>query len=365
MAEATGKGSIILKLIIVILIGVLAAAIMIPKQMWDQEAKNTETCHQRMNSLLSAELLFQKYNEKYCPNLDTLLAFFQNDVEKKYELEFVQLDTFLNVQLMKLVGEESIVKSIMDSVNWDTTYRDIKKAIEIDYFLADAMVNVALKHDTRMARVIKPVLDANYGDKMAPTKAMQELSNHFSNYEIMKVLNTDDSLATVLRQMAPDMDMADYLPKIKQFDHLASRIDSFYADFLDSLGTCPTVMKPYRIAVGQIYKVNDAVIEELEFRKIPVEIIEKVKTLKDKTIVGDLAFEETINNLLTPEELTESGEIIRSKAGSTVQFANIYCPLDSTDILRVENNWWKNKIGGLKLVNHGKIYQNEKNWEIQ
>ncbi|MBN2091908.1 hypothetical protein JW964_19990 [candidate division KSB1 bacterium] len=365
MAKATGKGSIILKLIIVILIGVLAAAIMIPKQMWDEEEKNTTTCRQRMSSLLSAELLFQKYNEKYCPDLDTLLAFFQKDVEKKYELEFVRLDTFLNVQLMKLVGKDSIVKSIIDSVNWDTTYRDIKKAIEIDYFMAEAMVNVALKHDAQMARIIKPVLDVNYGDKMAPSKAMQELANHFSNYDIMKVLNMDDSLATVMRQIAPDMDMSDYLPKIKNFNHLSTRIDSFYAAYLDSLGNCPTVMKPYRIAVGQNYKVNDAVIEELEFRKVPVEIIEKVKTLKDKEFIGDLAFEEVINTLLTPEELVAAGEMIRSKAGSTVQFSNIYCPLDSTDILRVENDWWKKKIGGLKLENHGEIYKNERNWEKQ
>lgn len=363
MAEATGKGSIILKLIIVILIGVLAAAIMIPKQMWDQEAKNTTTCQQRMNSLLSAELIFQKYNEKYCPNLDTLLTFFQNDTENKYELEFVQLDTFLNVQLMKLVGEDSIVKSIIDSVKWDTTYRDIKRAIEIDYFMAEAMINVAMKQDARMAKIIKPVQDANYGDKMAPTKAMQELANHFSYFEVMNVLNMDDSMATVLRQMAPDMDMADYLPRIKNFSHLATRIDSFYSAYLDSMGNCPTVLRPYRVAVGQIYKVNDAVIEELEFRKIPVEIIEKVKTIKDKEIVGDLAYDETIQKLLTPEELANAGEIVKSKAGSTIQYANIYCPLDSTDIAQVENDWWRKKIGGLKLENHGEIYKNERNWE--
>lgn len=362
MAEATGKGSIILKLIIVILIGVLAAAIMIPKQMWDQEDKHTTTCQQRMNSLLSAELLYQKYNEKYCSNLDTLLSFFQKDSEKKYQLDFVQLDTFLNVQLMKLVGEDSIVKSIIDSVKWDTTYRDVKKAIEIDYFLAHALLNVVLKEDVRMARIIKPVIEANYGDKMAPTKAMQELSNHYSNYDIMKVLHRDDSLATVMRQMAPDMDMADYLPKIKNFDYLAARIDSFYASYIDSLAKCPTVIRPYRLAVGQIYKVTDAVIEELEFRKVPVEVIEKVKTLKDKEYIGDLAFEEVINTLLTPDELKKSGELIRSKAGSTIQYANIYCPLDSVDIARVENDWWKNKIGGLKLVNHGEIYKNERSW---
>ncbi len=362
MAEATGKGSIILKLIIVILIGVLVAAIMIPKQMWDQEEKNTKTCQQRMNSLLSAELLYQKYNEKYCSNLDTLLSFFQKDSEKKYQLDFVQLDTFLNVQLMNLVGEDSIVKSIIDSVKWDTTYRDVKKAIEIDYFLAHALLNVVLKKDVQMAKIAKPALDANFGDKMAPTKAMQELANNFSNYNIMKVLHMDDSLATVMRLMEPDMDMADYLLKIKNFNPQATRIDSFYTAYIDSLAGCPTVMRPYRLAVGQIYKVTDAVIEELEFKKVPVEVVGKVKTLKDKEYIGDLAFEQVINSLLTPEELTNSGEIIRTKAGSTINYANIYCPLDSTDIVRVEGDWWKKKIGGLKLANHGEIYKNERNW---
>ncbi|MFQ5751594.1 MAG: hypothetical protein ACE5HI_06305 [bacterium] len=42
---------------------------------------------------------------------------------------------------------------------------------------------------------------------------------------------------------------------------------------------------------------------------------------------------------------------------------NVYCPIDSSDIQEVENNFLKSKIGGLKLENHGRIENGEKSWE--
>jgi len=50
---------------------------------------------------------------------------------------------------------------------------------------------------------------------------------------------------------------------------------------------------------------------------------------------------------------------------SVIKYLNIYCPIDETDIARVEANFLKSKIGGLTLQNHGKIEGGEKSWEKQ
>lgn len=299
MAEESGKGSIWLKLIILILIGVLIAVLLIPKRMWDKEALNTEICHQRMSSLLAAEFLIQKYQEAYNPNLDSLIAFFKKDTQHLYLQDFVALDTFMNVQLNELVKNDSIVKTIVDTVMAETTLADIKKTILIDYFLSGAIVKAIREHNPTMTAVVNPVMDEFMDDKMAPSKAVTKLFETFKSYDVMHAINMDDSLAYAIKQLQPTLTMVHYLPRIRKIPYLASRVDSFYNCYVDSIRTCPTVGKPYDIKVQ----------------------------------------------------------------GETIIFADIHCPITSEDSLKIENDFWKKKIGGMRLQNHGSIIKNEKNWE--
>lgn len=299
MAEETGKGSILLKLIILVLIVVLVGAITIPKQMWDTEAQNTEICRQRMSSLLNAELLFQKYNEAYCPSLDSLIIFLKDSLTK-YQLEFVDLDTVLNVKLMELVETDSLVQATIDTITADTTFSDILTTISIDYFLSRAMVDVIKQYDAKMTAIINPVLKENIEDKMAPTLAIQKLAEVRSSYDIMKVFAKDDSLSAAIKQIEPTLSMVHFLPTIRRYEFIANRVDSFYGAFLDSLHKCPTVGKPYDIRV------------------------------------------DTVESFV---------------------YANIFCPVDSLDSLAVVNDFWKSKVGGLTVQNHGRIFKSEKSWE--
>lgn len=298
MADETGKGSIFLKLIIVVLIAVLVAAIMIPKQMWDEEDKNTEICRQRMVSLQAAELLFHSNNSAYCPDLDSLLDFFKTD-PVAYELDFVKLDTFLGVQLLGLVEDDDYVKVTMDTILADTTMKDILRIVEIDYYFSNAMVNVIKRHDRRMAEILKPILTENEEDKMASSMAIKELASQMLPIDIMTVLKKDDSLKTVIKDLQPELSMEHFLQDIKRKSSVATRIDSFFTCFLDSLEMCPTVHKPYKIAV----------------------------------------------------------------VGSTIVRANIACPITAEDSLAVENDFYRKKIGGMTLQNHGRIENGEYSWK--
>ncbi|MCK5740101.1 hypothetical protein KAH55_12995 [bacterium] len=300
MAENSGKGSIFLKLIIVVLVVVLAGAIVIPKRMWDEEEKNTEVCHQRMASILAAELLHQKYTDTYIDDLDSLLKFFTDDLEK-YESDFVGLDTMLNVAMMDLVKEDSIAKLVMDTLKIDSMMTDVMKSIDIDYFLSVEMCEIAKRYNLEMRNVVTPLLEENEGDKMAGTIAIKALTEDFTLYEIATVMKKSDSLYSVIRQQfEPVMTMVDYLTALKAYPNLRGPLDSLYNGYIDSLVTCPTVHKPYQIVVS----------------------------------------------------------------GSVIVFSNVYCPIDSLDSLAVENNWYKKKIGGMTLENHGKVENGELSWQV-
>ena len=85
-----------------------------------------------------------------------------------------------------------------------------------------------------------------------------------------------------------------------QFQKALDRLPEYKSAALDSLYICPTVHKPYRIA--------------------------HIDT-------------------------------------SAVKYLNIYCTIDSLDLQVIASHFLKSKIGGLKVINHGKIENGEKSWE--
>lgn len=47
---------------------------------------------------------------------------------------------------------------------------------------------------------------------------------------------------------------------------------------------------------------------------------------------------------------------------STIKYLNVYCPIDSTDVEALTSSFLKSTIGGLEIVNHGKIEKGENSW---
>ncbi|MCH7679222.1 hypothetical protein IID10_07630 [candidate division KSB1 bacterium] len=48
---------------------------------------------------------------------------------------------------------------------------------------------------------------------------------------------------------------------------------------------------------------------------------------------------------------------------SVIKYLDIFCPLDSTDVEIVESSFMKSTLGGLDIVNHGKIEKGESSWD--
>lgn len=50
---------------------------------------------------------------------------------------------------------------------------------------------------------------------------------------------------------------------------------------------------------------------------------------------------------------------------SATEMAQVYCPIDSTDVERVHADFFKSRIGALKISNHGRVTGGEKSWEAK
>jgi len=79
MAEATGKGSILYKLIIVVLIAVVIASVSIPKKEWNRQEEERNLCRLHMENVYFSSLQFLKEFKSYPNNLTSILEFMETD----------------------------------------------------------------------------------------------------------------------------------------------------------------------------------------------------------------------------------------------------------------------------------------------
>ena len=296
MSTHYGKGSIIYKIVIVILAGALVFSIYYPKTLWDKEAKNTEECRYRMSNLYNAELQYLRFHTGYTDSLEELINFIKTD--SSYHA-FV--DSIFAEPLDEFVGEFDSLK--MEQVSLESFIQEVTP----DDSVALDSLNRRIENITVHTRILRDRLESlreflkNHPCTPMETfdKALEvvERKDFFLQYRIIFNDVTQGKPQNALKASANILDNYDKV--IENLKATKAQLPSIYA-LVDSLYYCPTVRKPYKLSV--------------------------IDT-------------------------------------SVIKFADIECPIDSTDIARVENNFLLSTVGALKLENHGKIQGGEKSWE--
>jgi len=225
MAKATyvtPKGSIVYKLLIIVLAALLIGTIIYPKQLWDKEEKNTKSCRENMMHILYAQLVYLNENSTYT---DTL-------------------------------------QKAVDFINADTTGRRLRLFVNLDSTLAFKIMD-KMKGDEQAAAIIDTLKRFAYK------------------------MNIDTTAALILDSLRS-------YPKYSRF------VDSMAVAAINTFNQCPTLQKPYKIAV-----IDTSVIKQLV----------------------------------------------------------ITCPIDSLDSLKVHSNFKLHRLGGLVISNHGKIDNGSPTWK--
>ncbi len=101
MAKNDGNGSIVLKLLIVVLAVVLIAVIVIPAQLWEQEAREMKNGRANMSSIYEAERFYHRLNNSFTSDPAELLRVVREDSSLQ--------------RLQSLVNHTNELTSLMDS----------------------------------------------------------------------------------------------------------------------------------------------------------------------------------------------------------------------------------------------------------
>lgn len=86
-----GKGSIILKAVIILLVFLLVVVIAVPEKIWTEEDKITNQSRHNMLNIFEAEQFFHRKTGEYTPNLDTIMTVIESDTNLQQRKRLVKL----------------------------------------------------------------------------------------------------------------------------------------------------------------------------------------------------------------------------------------------------------------------------------
>ena len=116
--DVSPKGSIIYKLLIVLLGVALIFSILYPKYIWDQEDKNTVQCRTNMEHILYAELTYLTENNAYNDTLSIVSEFIKSDTTGMRLRNYMTSDSALSQEIYQYFksNNDSLASQIIDSL---------------------------------------------------------------------------------------------------------------------------------------------------------------------------------------------------------------------------------------------------------
>ncbi len=177
----------------------------------------------------------------------------------------------------------------------------------MDTVMRDSLIDIQqnLKMESRrLAGYIEYVHDRM---KNLPNTPVEQLKRAFLTVDSKKFTLDMDIVKNLIEneelteaQKTAEKIIENITSVIAEFNKVLVELDEFQGGKLDSLFYCPTVYKPYHIV---------------------------------------------------------------SEDTAVIKYIHIFCPIDSQDVQTFQSNFFKSKIGGLNINNHGKVVKGEKSWE--
>ena len=195
MKEATPHGSIIYKILIVILSVALVATIIYPHTLWKQEAKRTKQCRDNMEHILYAELTYNSESGTgtYNDTLSKVINFIIDDSTGRRVQTFTKYDSILTEDIFKHLRQYDAAAAIIDTLleygrryDIDTTEIRILDSLRTFPQYARQMDSIAIDVLDNMTTC--PTVNKPYRIEVVDTSVIKVIN-------IYCPLNADDSLA--------------------------------------------------------------------------------------------------------------------------------------------------------------------------
>ena len=167
------KGSIIYKLLIVVLVVVLIFSIVYPTRLWEKEQADQTECRHNMTHILYAELVYLMEKDAYTDTVENAVNLIKQDTTGILLRQFANIDSVLSDQIIAyLKKQDTRAAAIIDTLHRFGYQRDLDTtaALILDSLrtydkykhVIDSMAIYALDHLYECPTVMEPYKVAWY-----------------------------------------------------------------------------------------------------------------------------------------------------------------------------------------------------------
>lgn len=220
------KGSIIFKIIIVLLAFLLVAVIAVPEEIWTEEELITKQGRSNMSSIFEAEKFFHGKSEKYTSDLDTLVTVIQNDTSLQQKKKLAELTN----KIYDIMEGTLEIPSIQAILTISQSVKEIQGDILGNERYFDKYSELVPRKDEiymNLTRFDSSAAFPNLCETKSFVDSLNELKNTINQYRLQNsayhTQNHLDSIATFLPDVEKDA--------IREFwNNLHQRINLFIND---------------------------------------------------------------------------------------------------------------------------------------
>ena len=228
MSKSEGQGSIVLKLIILILIVALIFVIKIPGDIWQEEKSEVEKARTNMTSIYESELFYFRKNHKFTTDPSELIRTIRQDstllekqeiVNKTRKLSYL-IDSFLDVPYLKALNEIDVnMKNIVEDLT--TNRRNFKRFEDILNEAEDLRLGVS--------SVINPSEFPNYTFVALYTDSLKMLQRSLTDFTLQIAASRAKWLADTIYSALGDVNTkgmeAAWAPLSQRLDKFVKRVN--------------------------------------------------------------------------------------------------------------------------------------------
>jgi len=243
MAEQRATGSLILKLLIVVLTVTLVGSIIYPKILTDQEEANAALGHYRMEEIQKAALQYQRYNATYTDTLEKIFDFIRTSPQYSHYVDSVIVAGVDSIsrKLDEFRAEQGAIRAIIPSATDSTMIDSLTRRQDGLKFAARQLAGyVEYIHDRMKNLPNMPVDDLTVAfvviDSKQFTLNMDRVKNAILNGLLAQADKACDDVVAVFDEVA------------EQLGRVRAEVSDYGDAALDSIAYCPTVGKEIRLA---------------------------------------------------------------------------------------------------------------------
>ncbi len=209
MSTQQPKGSIILKLAIVLMVVVLVFVIIIPGKIWTDEAEAQKECRNNMVSLYEAHAYYYKLKGHYAPDMNDLILTIQNDSSLMLRQKIVK-----HTNRLKNAIEAYLNSTMIDNLNLiSTNVKNISDDLEQNerYFRSQDQ-EILDKNILSTSQELKMKLSSLKGNFKAYQMAIQSLDSlwqlrrELADFSLQGSARRAGDLAESVNSYLPDID---------------------------------------------------------------------------------------------------------------------------------------------------------------